>query len=106
MFSILGFGRLRYAVRSPRWRTVRKEFMKNNDKCAACGSTRDLEVHHVIPVHIDKSKELDMDNLITLCAESCHILFGHLMDFKSHNPLVREDCGLMSNKIKARPYLE
>ena len=106
MFSILGFGRLRYAVRSSKWRNVRKEFIKNNDRCAACGSTRDLEVHHVIPVHIDKSKELDMDNLITLCAESCHILFGHLMDFKSHNPLVREDCNLISNKIKTRPYLE
>jgi 5-methylcytosine-specific restriction endonuclease McrA len=106
MFSILGFGRLRYAIRSPRWRTVRKEFIKNNNSCAACGSTKDLEVHHVIPVHIDESKELDMDNLITLCSESCHILFGHLMDFKSHNPMVREDCALMSNKIKTRPYLE
>jgi 5-methylcytosine-specific restriction endonuclease McrA len=106
MFSILGFGRLRYAVRSPKWRNVRKEFIKNNNKCAACGSTRDLEVHHVIPVHIDESKELDVDNLITLCSESCHILFGHLMDFKSHNPLVREDCALISNKIKTRPYSE
>ena len=106
MFSILGFGRLRYAVRSTRWRTVRKEFIKNNNSCAACGSTKDLEVHHVIPVHIDESKELDMDNLITLCSESCHILFGHLMDFKSHNPTVREDCALISNKIKTRPYLE
>lgn len=106
MFNILSFrGRfLRYATRSPKWRTVRKEFLKNNTKCAACGSTKDLEVHHIVPVHIDSSKELDMDNLITLCAESCHILFGHLMDFKSHNPSVIDDCIIISNKISNRPY--
>lgn len=106
MFSILGFGILRYAVRSPKWKNVRKEFVKNNDKCAACGSSKNLEVHHIIPVHIDASKELDVDNLITLCSESCHILFGHLMHFKSYNPLVREDCAFISTKVQNRPYLE
>lgn len=104
MFSILGFGKsIRYATRSGRWKTIRKEFLKNNGVCAACGTSRDLEVHHIVPVHIDGSKELEIDNLITLCAESCHILFGHLMDFKSYNPSVQEDCKLMRQKIDQRP---
>jgi len=70
----------------------------------ACGRKEDLEVHHIIPVHKDPSKELDPNNLITLCGKTCHLMFGHLMDYKSWNPNVEEDSELYLSKIKMRPY--
>jgi 5-methylcytosine-specific restriction endonuclease McrA len=95
---------IRYAKRSPRWSTVRKEHLSQNSECAACGSTKDLEVHHIIPVHIDQDKELDPSNLITLCSKQCHFIFGHLMNYKSWNKDVIEDCRVYYNKIQSRPH--
>ena len=96
--------KIRYAVRSPKWKQVRQQHLKTNNKCAACGKSKDLEVHHKVPVHIKPERELDPDNLITLCSNSCHLLFGHLMDFKSWNPDVINDTKNMSTKISRRPY--
>jgi len=31
------FNKLRYAVRSPKWSSVRKEYLLNNPTCIACG---------------------------------------------------------------------
>lgn len=64
-----------------------------------------LHVHHIVPFHVDPSKELDPTNLITLCGKYCHYTIGHLMDYKSWNPNVIEDCKIYSEKIKTRPYL-
>lgn len=100
MFNF-GF-KVRYATRSPGWSKVRNEYLKNNKCCAACGTTSGLEVHHIKPVHIFPDLELDQDNLVTLCSKKCHLLFGHLMNFKSWNPEVVEDCVKMSKKIKNR----
>lgn len=104
MFNIFKNRTIRFAQRSSLWNSIRKEFLFRNNKCAACGRKKDLEVHHIIPVHVDSSLELDPNNLITLCANSCHILFGHLMDFKSWNPNVINDCNIISNKINNRTY--
>lgn len=104
MFKIFGFGILRYAARSSKWNKVRKEFLKDNYRCASCGSDNDIEVHHIVPVHVDPSLELDKNNLIPLCAKSCHLLIGHLMDFKSWNVNVVQDCETMRSKINLRPY--
>lgn len=103
MFSLFN-KELRYALRSPKWRTVRQDHLRANARCAACGRTRDLEVHHIKPVHLFPELELDPNNLITLCSNSCHILFGHLMDFKSWNPIVRQDCESFEKKIASRIY--
>lgn len=104
MFNLFKNKVIRYASRSSLWGSIRKEFLSKNNQCAVCGRKKDLEVHHIIPVHVDPSLELDKDNLITLCANSCHILFGHLMDFKSWNPNVIKDCDTMRDKISARIY--
>lgn len=106
MFRILGinFGKIRYATRSPRWKKIRKDFLAQNKACAACGSSKDLEAHHIIPVHIDPSLELDSNNLIVLCSKSCHLLIGHLMDFRSWNSNVINDAKSLNSKIKLRPY--
>ncbi|NBP15368.1 HNH endonuclease [bacterium] len=92
--------------RSSSWNKVRNDYIKNNPKCAACGKIKNLEVHHIIPYKIDKTKELDIDNLITLCRDHCHFVFGHFMDWKSYNPEVKEDASRYLAKIKQKSYLE
>jgi len=102
MFGFKKF--LRFAYRSPKWSSVRKEHLNNQPTCAACGRNKKLEVHHIEPVHCNPDRELDPSNLITLCDDPCHFIFGHLMDYKSWNKYVIEDCELYLNKIKNKPY--
>jgi 5-methylcytosine-specific restriction protein A len=94
----------RYASRSSRWPKVREKHLSQNPHCAACGRRLNLEVHHIEPVHLNPERELDGSNLITLCSNNCHLLFGHLMDYKSWNINVKNDCSVYLNKIKNRPY--
>lgn len=98
------FNRVRYAIRSPKWTSVRKEHLKINNYCIACGRDKKLEVHHIKPVHLFPELELDMSNLVTLCADPCHLVFGHLMNFKSWNREIIKDSTEYLNKIKNRPY--
>ena len=102
MFNFLN--KLRYAIRSPKWPQVRKEHLVNHPNCIACGKNKKVEVHHKIPVHINPEGELDPENLVTLCSDPCHLLWGHLGDFKSWNLNVIEDCMVYFNKVKNRPY--
>ena len=95
--------KIRYAYRSPKWRTVREAHLSHQPNCQVCNRDKDLEVHHIVPVHIDYTKELDANNLITLCSK-CHLIFGHLYDYKSWNKNVINDCEIYSEKIKNRPY--
>lgn len=95
---------LRYAYRSPKWSFVRKEHLKHNNICAACGRDTKLEVHHIEPVHLNPDRELDPTNLITLCDNPCHFVFGHLMNYKSWNNNVINDCAVYLNKVKNRPH--
>lgn len=90
--------------RSKEWPNIRKKHLEKQPFCQACGSIKGLEVHHIEPFHINASRELDPDNLITLCNKNCHFIFGHLMDYSSWNVNVVEDCEIYLNKIKSRPY--
>lgn len=97
------------ARRSPRWPKVRADFLKVNPACAACGiKDKDaLEVHHVVPFHVDRSRELSWDNLIVLCdkgGHSCHHRLGHCFDWRAWNSHVREDAALQLKRIKERKY--
>ena len=40
-------------------------------KCYTCQEVKPLEIHHVVPVHVDNSKAFDIDNVIAVC-EYCH----------------------------------
>lgn len=93
----------RYAVRSPKWDVVRKKHLEKQPCCMACGSSKKPEVHHIVPVHVNPDKELDSDNLITLCDKYCHFIFGHLMNYKSWNEDVVEDSRRYKNKIINKP---
>lgn len=95
------------APRSPHWESVRDAHLKEHPACEVCGHKKNLNVHHVIPFHIDASKELDPSNLITL-GNKCptgnhHLLFGHLGNWKSWNVNVREDAAAWKKKISERP---
>jgi 5-methylcytosine-specific restriction endonuclease McrA len=79
--------------RSPEWDNVRNKFILQNGKCAACDSTKELQVHHIQPFHLHPELELDAKNLITLCMsdENCHLSIGHGGSFKAYNSNVVED---------------
>ena len=95
-------GNLLGGLRSGRWPSVRKQFLKENPTCAVCGTKKNLECHHVVPYHIDKNMELLESNLLTLCRRD-HLIFGHLDSFRSFNSNVKTDSGIWYNKIKNRP---
>ena len=102
--NILGFLKnIRYATRSSQWTNVRKKHLQNHPTCAACGSNKKLEVHHKKPVHLNPDLELDPENLITLCDSPCHLVFGHLFNYKSYNESVELDCSVYLNKVENRP---
>jgi len=103
IFNILNFIPFKIFGRSKDWSSVRKEHLINFPSCAACGKTTKLEVHHIKPYHIDPNLELDPDNLITLCADPCHLIFGHLKHWKSWNVDVKEDCEKYLFKLRHRP---
>ena len=85
--------------RSSQWPKVRDAHLKNDSVCNVCGSKEDLNVHHIVPFHIDKSKELDPTNLITLCNHNgCHFTFGHLFNWSSSNPDVIADAKTFKQK--------
>lgn len=82
--------------RSSQWSKVRAEHLRTHPVCEACGQKDNLNVHHVVPFHNDPSKELDLENLITLCTDgpmniNCHGLLGHGGNYKCRNPHVRDD---------------
>jgi len=95
---------VRYAERSSQWPALRKQHIKKQPCCMACGSCKKPEVHHIVPVHLAPQLELDPENLITLCDKYCHFIFGHLMNYKSWNVDVLEDSKAYLKKIKDKPY--
>lgn len=92
-------------VRSPKWPTFRKKYMVGKS-CAVCGSKTGLEAHHIIPVHIDPSRELDETNLMPLCESrttiKCHLVIGHLGSYFSINPTAKEDAAYWEKKFRER----
>ena len=97
--------------RSSRWPAVRRAHLEEHPRCELCGGKKSLNVHHVLPFHTHPGLELEPGNLITLCEKShldglnCHLLFGHLGDWKAFNPHVQEDAPEWRKKILARRYL-
>jgi len=88
--------------RSPQWPALRKQHLLLWPICEACRADSDLEVHHLDPVSWRPDKELDPDNLMTLCRR-CHLLVGHLDNWASFNPEAEFDAVRWREKIKFRP---
>jgi hypothetical protein len=92
--------------RSPHWPAVRRKWLLENPKCAACGSTNDLEVHHILSYHLHPDLELEPSNFITLCevlGSEHHLHIGHCVNgqssWKINNPNVREDAAAMLKSL-------
>lgn len=95
-------------TRSSRWPSTRKAHLEKFPTCAVCGGKSNLEVHHMVPFHTDRDKELDPTNLITLCESkknglNCHLWFGHLGNFRAYNPEVYTDSIAWNKKFLSRP---
>lgn len=88
----LFFSLIKIERRSKDWPKVRKAHLLTQPNCAVCGGRKKLEVHHIIPYHINRALELEPSNLITLCESkkyglNCHLAVGHLGDYGDrYNP--------------------
>ncbi len=80
-------------TRSSKWGGVRKSILKENQKCACCGSNILLQVHHFLPYHKHPELELDPKNLVVMCMSKneCHLLVAHGDNFKKYNPYLAAD---------------
>ena len=95
-------GRLRYgSPRSSEWSKVRNDYLEKHPTCAVCGTNKKCEVHHIFPYHLKPELELNQKNLITLCRPH-HLLFGHLMSWKSFNKKVISDTQTWKKKVANR----
>lgn len=94
--------------RSSRWKEVRDEFLIKNPTCAACGESKNLQVHHIVPFHINPKLELVEKNLITLCMNKneCHLEIGHGDSWRCYNPSVIEDAKECLDNPDHRQFLE
>ena len=91
--------------RSPKWNAVRKAHLEKHKTCEVCGGDDNVEVHHVLPVHLYPELELDVTNLLSLCngaGGGCHLRMGHLGSWKAFNPSIRQDAKWWLNKIRWR----
>lgn len=67
-------------INSPHWVALKKQFESHNTKCAACGTTKDLDIHHLSYERVTCEKEED---LVRLCREdhyACHYLYKTLVN--------------------------
>jgi 5-methylcytosine-specific restriction enzyme A len=77
---VFGESRPGDSKRSARWPALRREWLKDEPRCRACGSSKHLNVHHKRPFHLFPELELDRGNLVTLCETpswNCHFKVGH-----------------------------
>lgn len=89
-------------ARSADWPAVEREHLRKEPGCRACGSTRDLNVHHIVPFHVRPTLELAPGNLVTLC-RAHHLVFGHLMNWAGWNANVIRDADRYRTELAARP---
>jgi hypothetical protein len=72
--------------RSSGWPAWLKAFLKGKT-CVCCGSRGPLTGHHKIPFHLRPDLELVESNVAPICdGTDCHLVIGHLKDFKLYNP--------------------
>lgn len=93
--------------RSGKWPAVRRRHLAEHPSCIACGTAENLEVHHLLPVHLFPEKELEPSNLVTLCespSHNCHLLFGHGLCWSAYNEKCVELSASTLYCVKFRTY--
>ena len=91
--------------RSSKWPAARREYKKEHPYCAVCGSKKKVEIHHIIPFHYAPDLELDPRNFMSLCENkkygiNCHLLIGHLGNYRRFNTNCEIDVMVWNAKIK------
>ena len=91
------------AKRSGKWRKTRDAFLKGK-RCEICGGKKSLVAHHEIPFHMAPDWELLEENLVALCESgrygiNCHLLVGHLGNWRRTNVIVRADVAYWNQRI-------
>lgn len=73
---------------------AKKDYLVLHPECAFCGCQKNIEIHHIQPLHLFPNLACDFHNFISLhdnSNNSCHRWFGHLGNFSSkYNPYIRE----------------
>lgn len=91
--------------RNPKWDSFRDKYVALYPCCAACGTSKCIDVHHIRPFHLYPELELDVHNLVSLCSRH-HLLFGHLENWSAWNPDVVNDAvvwrGRLSNRLMTK----
>lgn len=88
-------------TRSSSWRTVRKEHIQNFPYCAICRKKKGLEVHHIVPFHMDPSLELEPTNLVTFCRKH-HFIYGHIENWKARNVKIAQTIRVIADLWQRR----
>jgi len=90
---------------SYRWQKKRNLYLKTHGKwCRICGYTKKIEVHHIIPRHVNSTLALATFNLVALC-DDCHFHVGHFNNYKLYNPDIRELIAFIDIKNKM-PFMK
>ena len=94
------------AKRSSQWRKVRDGFLRGK-RCVVCDGKTSLVAHHEIPFHLAPDMELDPGNLMPLCERkrfgiNCHLLIGHLGNFRRINMSARADAAYWRVRLQYR----
>ena len=67
------------------WKTLRKEWIGENPRCAVCGiKSKKNQVHHRIPRNARPDLFLARSNLITMCHRH-HWWVGHARNYRTYN---------------------
>jgi hypothetical protein len=95
--------------RSSLWPEVRDEHLSKYACCEVCAATSKLRVHHIKPYHLFPELELEKSNLITLCESwkmglNCHLLVGHLGNYRNINPDCVSDAKYWSEKLAKKEF--
>lgn len=98
---LLTFLGLASSKRHKDWPRVRAAHLRREPVCQICGTDKDLDVHHVVPVHEDASLELLASNLLTLCRHD-HFVWGHLCDWRVANRTLRADVRAWRRRLEWR----
>lgn len=93
--------------RSPKWRMVREQHLKEHPRCEACGDDKNLEVHHLKPYHLFPDLELERSNLMTLCCHgiggmNCHLVYGHCGNWSAYSTDPVTACYQFREMLKRR----
>ena len=97
------YGKPKDAQRSSHWRAMRQAHMLLEPICQWCHGKLMLEVHHIIPFAQDPTRELDPENMITMCelpGLMCHLYQGHKGNWHLWDPRIRKKCQEKWNKEK------